>query len=164
MAVAKKQSFNRSDPFWPIIGSVIIGSVLTIYPLPYALNDWRPHVMLLIMLFWVMCQPVWCGIWFAFSLGIFTDLMMEMPLGANALCFVAIAFLARFFTREKRIMTRTNLWIIAALASGLYMILSLMIRIMVGDDVNLMRHSLALLTSLIAWWGVYWGLRKWRAV
>lgn len=164
MPVAKKQNFQSGDPLWAIILSVILASVVMVYPLPYAVNAWRPNFMLLVMLFWVLCQPAWCSIWFAFSLGVFTDLLMEMPLGSNALCFVLIAFLVRFFTREKRIMTKNNLWVISIIVTIVYLVMEFMILILAQNSIDLLLHWAALPANILCWWIVYWGLQRWRAV
>ena len=74
MPIAKLNYKKRQDPLWMIITSIVIGSVLLVYPMAYETSGWRPAVMLLIMLFWILYQPGWSGIWFAFGLGIFTDL------------------------------------------------------------------------------------------
>ncbi|AXU43367.1 hypothetical protein C6W84_0240 [Acinetobacter baumannii] len=62
------------------------------------------------------CLPanmVW--VWFAFGMGIFTDLLLDAPLGLNALSFVIVTFITRFLIRERRILTFGNLWTIATL-------------------------------------------------
>ncbi len=62
------------------------------------------------------CVPanmVW--VWFAFGMGIFTDLLLDAPLGLNALSFVIVTFITRFLIRERRILTFGNLWTIATL-------------------------------------------------
>lgn len=110
MPIAKLRAAKQRDPLFPIIFSVIIASVLMVYPLSYALSGWRPLFMMMVMLFWVLCQPTWSGIWFAFAVGIFTDLLLDAPLGLNALSFVLITFVSRFLTRERRIMTFANIW------------------------------------------------------
>lgn len=164
MALAKKENFQSRDPLIAIVISVVIGSVLMVYPVSYFLSGWRPTFMLLIMLFWVMCQPAWCGVWFAFMVGIFTDLLMEYPLGLNAMSFVLIAFFARFFTRERRIMTQTNLWMIAIIAIAFHLLLMWLLLVMSGNEMGILRHWQALLSSVLIWPVVYWGLKKWRAV
>ena len=116
MSIAKMKSRKHRDPLMAIVISVIVASILMVYPLSYNLSGWRPLFMLMIMLFWVLCQPTWCGIWFAFGTGIFIDLLLDAPLGLNALSFIIIAFLARFLTRERRILTFNNLWVIMGLA------------------------------------------------
>ena len=94
MPIAKLKREKRKDPLWGIILSVIVGSVLMVYPLSYDISGWRPLFMLMIMLFWVVCQPTWCGvcIWH----GNFTDLLLDAPLGLNALSFVIVTFVTRF--------------------------------------------------------------------
>ena len=164
MALAKKENFQSRDPLIAIVISVVIGSVLMVYPVSYFLSGWRPTFMLLIMLFWVMCQPAWCGVWFAFMVGIFTDLLMEYPLGLNAMSFVLIAFFARFFTRERRIMTQTNLWMIAIIAIAFHLLLMWLLLVMSGNEMGILRHWQALLGSALIWPVVYWSLKKWRAV
>ena len=64
MQIARKFSSDkqRKDPFVVIVISIIIASVLMIYPLSYPIAAWRPLFMLLIMLYWSLCQPNWCGI------------------------------------------------------------------------------------------------------
>ena len=164
MALAKKENFQSRDPLIAIVISVVIGSVLMVYPVSYLLSGWRPTFMLLVMFFWVMCQPAWCGVWFAFLVGIFTDLLMEYPLGLNAMSFVLIAFFARFFTRERRIMTQTNLWMIAIIAIAFHLLLMWLLLVMAGNEMGILRHWQALLSSVLIWPVVYWSLKKWRAV
>ncbi|KAA8732710.1 rod shape-determining protein MreD [Acinetobacter qingfengensis] len=163
MQLAKKENFQSKDPLWAIIFSVMLASVLMIYPLPYDLSAWRPSIMLLVMLFWIMCQPAWCGVWFAFVLGIFTDLLMEMPLGVNALCFISIAFVSRYLTREKRIMTVANLWLIAYMVEVAYLLFLWLILVMSGEEIAVIRHWSPLLSSILIWPVIYYGLKKWRA-
>ena len=71
MSIAKMKSRKHRDPLFAIVISVIVASILMVYPLSYTLSGWRPLFMLMVMLFWVLCQPTWCGIWFAFGTGIF---------------------------------------------------------------------------------------------
>ena len=164
MPIAKKQSFEQRDPLWAIIFSIVIASVLMVYPVSYELSAWRPVFMLLIMLFWVMCQPAWCGVWFAFALGLFSDLLMELPLGLSALSFISIAFTARYFTRNKRIMTFSNLWAISSIAVIWHLLLLWLLLIMSGEDVHIIRHWKPIIISILLWPLVYQGLKKWRAV
>ena len=105
-----------------------------------------------------------CGVWFAFLVGIFTDLLMEYPLGLNAMTFVMIAFFARFFTRERRVMTETNLWAITVIAAAFHLLLMWLLLVMTGNEMSLVRHWQTLLSSSLLWPVVYWGLKKWRAV
>jgi len=67
MFIAKKlrSEKQRKDPLFIIVVSIIICSILVVYPMSYVFAGWRPVYMFMIMLFWVLCQPTWCGVWFA---------------------------------------------------------------------------------------------------
>ncbi|WP_374574838.1 rod shape-determining protein MreD [Acinetobacter sp.] len=162
MPIAKLRAVKQRDPLLPIILSVILASVLIVYPLSYALSGWRPLFMMLVMLFWVLCQPTWCGVWFAFGTGIFVDLLVDAPLGMNALSFVVLAFTARFLTRERRILTFGNLWAIASIAVLAHLFFAWMAQAMSGVHFSLARHWQPLLTSVLAWPVIYYMLKKWR--
>ena len=162
MPLAKLRAESNRDPLIAIIVSVILCSVLMVYPLSYAVSGARPLFMLLLMLFWVMCQPTWCGIWFAFATGMFTDLLVDAPLGMNALSFVLITFIVRFLTRERRIMTFGNLWVISFLAVLAHLFLTWILQIMGGLQFSLTRHWQPLLSSVLVFPVMYFMLKKWR--
>ncbi|MDM1248352.1 rod shape-determining protein MreD [Acinetobacter sp. R933-2] len=153
---------QRKDPFMIIVVSIIIGSILVVYPLSYAYAGWRPLFMLLITLFWVLCQPTWCGVWFAFSMGLFTDLLLDAPLGMNALSYVVLAFLTRYFIRERRVLTFSNLWVIITLSLVAHLVLTLMAQTMLGVRFSLTRHWQPLLASIFSWPILYYLLKRWR--
>lgn len=162
MPLAKLRAESNRDPLIAIIVSVIVCSVLMVYPLSYAVSGARPLFMLLLMLFWVMCQPTWCGIWFAFATGMFTDLLVDAPLGMNALSFVLITFIVRFLTRERRILTFGNLWAISFLAVLAHLFLTWVLQIMGGLQFSIARHWQPLLSSLLVFPVMYFMLKKWR--
>lgn len=156
---AKQQ---QRDPLIIIVLSTVLASVLTVYPLPYDVAAWRPEFMFLIVLYWAMCQPTWCGVWFAFSLGLYTDLLLDAPLGLNALGYVLIIFVIRYLTRERRILTFINLWVIAALAVLAHLLLMCIAHIMAGENFSITRHWLPLLSSILFWPFLYYMLKRWR--
>ena len=164
MLIAKKlpSEKQRKDPLWIIVVSIIIGSILGVYPMSYALAGWRPLYMFLIMLFWVLCQPTWCGIWFAFTMGLFTDLLLDAPLGMNALSYVLIAFLTRYFIRERRVLTFSNLWIISMFAILAHLVFTFMAQVMAGTHFSITRHWQTLVSSIFCWPVLYYLLRRWR--
>ena len=162
MLIAKLRSEKNRDPLIAIVLSVIICSVLIGYPLSYAVSGARPLFMLLVVLFWVMCQPTWCGIWFAFGTGIFTDLLVDAPLGMNAFSFVVITFVARFLTRERRILTFGNLWAISFLAVLAHLFITWIAQIMGGLQFSIARHWQPLLSSILVFPLIYFVLKKWR--
>ena len=162
MLIAKLRSQKNRDPLIAIILSVIVCSVLMVYPLSYAISGARPLFMLLVMLFWVMCQPTWCGIWFAFGTGIFVDLLIDAPLGMNALSYVLVTFITRYFIRERRVMTFNNLWVISTFAIIAYLFFSFIAQVMAGTHFSITRHWQPLVSSVFCWPILYYLLKRWR--
>lgn len=162
MSIAKMKNNRQRDPLIAIIISVVVASILMVYPLSYSLSGWRPLFMLMVMMFWVLCQPTWCGIWFAFATGIFADLLLDAPFGLNALSFIIIAFVSRFLTRERRILTFGNIWVITTLALLAHMVILFFAQVVSGVQFSIPRHWLPMLTSMISWPILYYMLRKWR--
>ena len=162
MPIAKLNRPTSRDPLFAIIISVIMASALMVYPLSYELSGWRPLFMLMITLFWVLCQPTWCGVWFAFGTGLFVDLLVDAPLGMNALSFVLITFIARFLTRERRILTFGNLWIISSIAILAHLFFIWIAQVMSGVHFSFARHWQPLLSSVLLWPVIYYLLKKWR--
>ena len=162
MLIAKLRSQKNRDPLIAIILSVIVCSVLMVYPLSYTISGARPLFMLLVMLFWVMCQPTWCGIWFAFGTGIFVDLLIDAPLGMNALSYVLVTFITRYFIRERRVMTFNNLWVISTFAIIAYLFFSFIAQVMAGTHFSITRHWQPLVSSVFCWPILYYLLKRWR--
>lgn len=153
---------HKKDPLLVIVVSIIVCSVLVVYPLAYGFAGWRPLIMLMITLFWVLCQPTWCGVWFAFTTGLFTDLLLDAPLGLHALSYVMITFITRYFTRERRVMTFGNTWMIASLAILAHLLCILLAQVISNMQFSITRHWQPLLSSIMLWPVLYYCLRTWR--
>lgn len=157
-----KLTSRRQEPLWAIFISIIVASVLVVYPLQYPLGQWRPLYMLLLMLFWVVCQPTWCGVWFAFSVGLFVDALVGAPLGLNGVLFVLICYVTRFFIRDQQRISFWQLWLIMALGLLSYWLTHSAMLWMLGLPVDWQRQSYPILSSLIIFPLLYRVLKRWH--
>lgn len=155
-------SSSVRDPLWMIVLSMLIGSVLTVYPIAYAIAAWRPMFMLLIMLFWLIFQPKWCGVWFAFGIGLACDLLLDYQLGQHGVSFVLIAFLLRYLTRDRRVLQPLLIWAFVCMAIFLHLLLMFILQKLFGAGV-LLSHWLPLLSTVLCWPVLYGLLKRWRA-
>jgi rod shape-determining protein MreD len=150
----------KSDPLLPIPISLLIASVLTVYPMSSSLSIWRPEFMLMLTLFWVMNQPKWCGVWFAFVIGFMTDLILDSHLGSHAFVFVLLTFAATFLTRNKRMLTFPSRWIIAAIVIFFNFVVFFLFNRMSGNIVPLWFWS-PIIPSILAWPLICFLLKRW---
>lgn len=156
------ESSSVSDPLWMIVLSLLFASVLTVYPVAYTTAAWRPLFMLLVMVFWLIFQPKWCGVWFAFAVGVACDLLLDYQLGQHGLSFVLIAFLLRYLTRDRRVLQPLLMWALVLAASFLHLLLLFILQKMFGEGVSL-AHWLPWLSTALCWPMLYSSLKRWRA-
>ncbi|MDX1626363.1 MAG: rod shape-determining protein MreD [Wenzhouxiangellaceae bacterium] len=80
--------------------SLVLAMVLTIAPMPEALEPWRPYWVALVMIYWHIESSWLHSLGTAFALGLVVDLLTGSLLGQHALSLLIINFLvARFRNR-----------------------------------------------------------------
>lgn len=159
--LGRSGSYQSKDPLLAIALSLVVASVCTVYPLPYQWVSWRPLLMLLVTLFWVIYQPRWCGIWFAFLLGLTCDLMTDTQLGQQAFSFVTVVFAIRYVVQNRRVLTFHNAWLLAAIGVFGHLLLMFILQKLSGQMLSL-HHWLAWLPTVMLWPVVMWSLKRWR--
>ncbi|KEA63274.1 Rod shape-determining protein MreD [Marinobacterium lacunae] len=85
-----------------ILGTFIIGLVLSQIPMPDFMTWARPEWVLLVLIYWVMALPYRIGIGSAFVVGLAMDLVRGSVLGLNALSMTIIAFLVLMLYKRMR--------------------------------------------------------------
>ena len=76
-----------------IVVSLCLAFVLSIIYLPSSVQFWRPDWTALVILFWVFFAPDKIGIIFAWTVGLFQDVLEGAVLGMNALAYSVMAYL-----------------------------------------------------------------------
>ena len=98
-----------------------------------------------------------------FCIGLFTDLLLDAPLGLNALSYVLITFIVRYFIRERRVMTFANTWIIVSMSVVAHLVFILLAQVISDVQSSITRHWLPLMSSIGLWPVLYYCLKRWRA-
>lgn len=98
-----KSYFNVSFLFL----SLFLSLVLAVFPWSSSLQEYRPEIVCLVVLYWVFCLPNHLGVTFAFSIGLLQSVIEGGIWGAHALGLaVAVYCLERFRHR----VTNAALW------------------------------------------------------
>ena len=92
----------RKPSFALVAGSLLVGIVFALVPLPVAIGPARPYLLGLLVAYWVMEAPNHVGLGVAFLTGVFADLVLGTPLGEQALRLVVLAFLIQRFRARLR--------------------------------------------------------------
>ena len=77
---------------FPVIITLVVGLMLTIMPLPDAIEAFRPDWLALLMIFWAMQLPRTWSVGSAWIVGIVLDVSYGTLLGQHALALCAITF------------------------------------------------------------------------
>ena len=76
--------------------TLLIGLCVQIIPWSPEYNMFKPHLLMLIMAYWLIALPHRIGMGMAFSLGIILDLFSGSLLGIHAFIFSCVAYLLMF--------------------------------------------------------------------
>lgn len=85
-----------------VVGTLIVGFVLSQVPLPDTLAWWRPEWVAMIVIYWVMALPHRFGIGMAWLAGLALDVLKGSLLGMNALALTIVAFITLILHKRLR--------------------------------------------------------------
>lgn len=142
-----------------IILSFVAASSLNVYPLNPSMATLRPMVMIMVLIFWLLFQPRYVGIFTAFTIGIIADLLMDTHLGQQAFSAVVVALVIKITSIYVRQLNTLSAWLIASLGLLVFQV-SLWVLQMFIQNVFIAQSALSLLMSIISWPLVLLALRK----
>jgi rod shape-determining protein MreD len=144
----------RARSPWVLPLSLLAALLLTLLPMPPALQPLRPYWLALVLAYWVMEDPDRVGLGLAFVIGVVADLVVGTLLGEQALRLVVITFILQRFRARLRFFPMSQ----QALAIGALLlndrIVALAIRMTLGEPA---------LASL-AWFSPLIGMLLWVPV
>jgi len=144
----------RARSPWIMPLSLLAALLLTLLPMPPALQPLRPYWLALVFAYWVMEDPDRVGLGLAFVIGVIADLVVGTLLGEQALRLVVITFILQRFRARLRFFPMSQ----QALAIGALLlndrIVALAIRMTLGEPA---------LASL-AWFSPLIGMLLWVPV
>ncbi|SLJ83782.1 rod shape-determining protein MreD [Psychrobacter sp. DAB_AL43B] len=142
-----------------IVLSFIIASSLSVYPLSPSMATLRPMIMIMVLIFWLLFQPRYVGIFSAFTIGLIADLLMDTHLGQQAFSAVVVALVIKVTSIYMRQLNTVSAWLVASLGLTVFQV-SLWILQMFIQNVFVAQSALSLLMSIISWPLVLLALRK----
>ena len=82
------------SPWFFICITFFIALVLSIMPLPIALNPWRPDWLALVLIYWTMALPHRVNIGVAWTLGFVLDILLGTVMGVHAFTMALVIFIS----------------------------------------------------------------------
>ena len=142
-----------------IILSFVVASSLNVYPLSPSMATLRPMVMIMVLIFWLLFQPRYVGIFTAFTIGIIADLLMDTHLGEQAFAAVVVALFIKITSVYIRQMNTASAWLVASFGLIIFQLNLWMLQMFI-QNVFVAQATLSLLMSILSWPLVLFDLRK----
>ena len=142
-----------------IILSFVVASSLNVYPLSPSMATLRPMVMIMVLIFWLLFQPRYVGVFTAFTIGIIADLLMDTHLGQQAFAAVMVALFIKITSIYVRQLNTLSAWLIASLGLIAFQLILWILQMFI-QNVFIAQSALSLLMSIISWPLVLLTLRK----
>ena len=92
----------RRDRLTVVLVTLAVAFVLTLLPLPAALDPLRPYWVFLVLLYWCLETQDLVTLGLAFTIGLLLDLLTGSLLGQHALSLVVMVYLATRFRARLR--------------------------------------------------------------
>jgi len=142
-----------------IILSFVVASSLNVYPLSPNMATLRPMALIMVLIFWLLFQPRYVGIFTAFTIGFIADLLMDTRLGQQAFAAVVVALIIKITSIYIREVNTASAWLIATLGLVVFQLI-LWILQLITQNIFVAQSGLSLLMSIISWPLVLLALRK----
>jgi len=152
--------FNRHHGGWIILGTLVLAALFTVLPLPEWLEAYRPEWVALVVIYWVMALPDRFGLFTAWIVGFFMDVLEGSLLGLNALALALVAYLALSLYQRMRMFTAIQQSSTILILVGIHQLLSFWVLTANSQNTapNLI-FMISALSSAIIWPFVFLGLR-----
>ena len=139
-----------------LIISVLFGLTLELISLSNYLEPFRPHFLLMVVLFWLYSTKTQFSVGSAWLIGLIMDIALLYPLGLNALVFAITAYITK---RNKKWLTKLSISEVSAAFAGFYILqifLSLIINNMLGQTTSFNFWIFgSVVSSILVWPLVY---------
>ena len=131
--------------------SLLLAMVLAIVPLPESINVARPHLLLLLVIYWSLSAPQLVGLAVAWICGLSIDMLKGTLIGQHALAFLLVAFVTHKFQLRMRLFPIYQQTLMVFALVALYEGMVFVIDGFKGQAVSTATHWLPVVTSAVLW-------------
>jgi len=135
--------------------SFLIGFFLTLMPLPFFLYWVRPPWVLLILLFWVVRAPEYCGVGVAWLIGLLVDCCVGTIPGQHALVYTFLIYVVLKFHAPFSNLPRWQQMLVILFLSFTNLLLQNIIFQTTGQEITSHWYWLSILWAILFWPWIY---------
>ena len=152
-------SVQRANAHWVVWVSLLCAFVLSILPVPGWLSIARPAWIPMVVMYWVMALPERFGLLFAFLSGLVLDIFLGTYFGQSSLGLLLVTVVVLALHRRLRMFPWWQQSFMVFVIIGLYQLLNLWVRTLLGGVTPSLWYLLPSLSSAALWPWVSGALR-----
>ncbi len=130
--------------------SFVVASSPSVYPLSPSMATLRPMIMIMVLIFWLLFQPRYVGVFTAFIIGLIADLLMDTHLGQQAFAAVIMVLALRLCSLQVKQLNTFSAWLLATIGLIVFQ-LSLWLLQLMTKSIFVVQSGLSLLISILSW-------------
>ncbi len=141
----------RGSRHLPVIVTILLALMLTLVPLPEALDPLRPDWVMLILIYWAMTAPSSYNVGSAWVIGILLDVAQGTLLGQHALALCVVVYVTIKFHLLMRVFPLLQLTATVFALLALYQFLLFWINGVAGVTAPAIDYWASVITGAIVW-------------
>ena len=141
----------RASRHLPVIVTILLALMLTLVPLPEALDPFRPDWVVLILIYWGMMTPRSYNVGSAWIIGILLDVAQGTLLGQHALALCVVVYITIKFHLLMRVFPLLQLTSTVFALLALYQFLLFWINGVAGVTAPAIGYWASVITGAIVW-------------
>lgn len=157
---------ERDSSLWVILLTFTVAILFSVVSLPefipWQLGYLRPQWVELVLIYWIMALPHRIGIFSAWVLGLFVDVLTGSLLGQHGVAFIIVAYIASSLYQRLRMFAVWQQSLIVFVTIGISQLVNFWVENFVGLSQWDMRFLLSALVSAMLWPWVFLVLRHLR--
>ncbi|WP_227429922.1 rod shape-determining protein MreD [Psychrobacter sp. I-STPA6b] len=142
-----------------IVVSFIIASAINVYPFSTSTVSMRPMALIMVLIFWLIFQPRYVGVFVAFIIGLSADLLLDTRLGQQAFSAVIVALVIKLSSIYLRQLSLTMAWLLACFGLFIFQLVLWLLQY-IGQNIFASSSAVSMLVSMITWPVVYLSLQR----
>ncbi|MCK5894770.1 MAG: rod shape-determining protein MreD [Endozoicomonadaceae bacterium] len=141
----------NKDGHWLVWMTLFLAAYLSIMPLPSWMAVARPVWLAMVVMFWLLVLPRYCGMFFVWCVGLIMDVMLGVVLGQNAFAMLILAMVTQTSCRRLRLYPLWQQAFMVLVMVGLYQLIYLWINSATAHIQPSFMYILPAVTSALLW-------------
>lgn len=138
-------------PLWTLGFSLLFALLLYFYPLRGDIGQWRPQLVLLVVIYWLFALPHQLGVGFAWLAGIVLDILTAGTLGQHALAMACCAYLLCLAGQRLHHFSVWHQMVVMFILSVLYQLVIIFVNLLAGNGADALFMFYPVVTTTLLW-------------